>query len=335
MKKILVIIFFVVLAQCSIKEQKLQPIEQARILMDTFVQIVVYDQNRPTDELEQIIDLAFDRMREIDRITNIYDEVSLISAINKNAGNNPVEIDSVLQKLIIASNNVSELSAGAFDITIETIKRLWNFSSESPGIPDSIEINDQLKYVNFQNIILENKKISFKLSGVKIDLGAIAKGYAIDEAIKVLLQHGIKDAMVNAGGDLRAICSSLTSDRRRVWIKHPRIADSLYGYFKMDNGSVATSGDYERYFIKDSTRYHHVLNPKTGYPARDCVSVTIQTKSAMMADALATAVFVLGIKKGMDLINRLPDVEGIILFKKEKKLCWKASAGLDEKFKIN
>ena len=142
MKKILVIIFFVVLAQCSIKEQKLQPIEQARILMDTFVQIVVYDQNRPHEELEEIIDLAFNRMREIDRITNIYDEVSLISAINKNAGNNPVEIDSVLQKLIIASNNVSELSAGAFDITIETIKRLWNFSSESPGIPDSIEIND-------------------------------------------------------------------------------------------------------------------------------------------------------------------------------------------------
>ena len=335
MKRVPLFVLFVSIYLSCTPSQKLTPVEQTKILMDTFVQITIFDQNRQVEELEKIIESAFQRIKEIDRITNQYNDSSLVSIVNRNACSESVELDSVLQEIILSANKISKQSAGAFDITIGSVKRLWNFSSDNPRVPDATEINNQLEHVDYRLVKLENHKIKFNTPKIKIDLGAIAKGFAIDEAIRVLQQNDIKDAMVNAGGDLRAICSNLTQGKRKVWIKHPRIENKLLGYFQMDNGSVATSGDYERFFIQDSTRYFHILDPKTGYPARGCVSVTIQTNNAMIADALATAVFVLGIKKGMDLINRLPDVEGIILFKKEEKLGWKTSAGLKEKIKIN
>ena len=206
---------------------------------------------------------------------------------------------------------------------------------DNPRVPDATEIKNQLEHVDYRLVELENHNIKFNRPKIKIDLGAIAKGFAIDEAIRVLQQYGIKDAIVNAGGDLRAVCSSLTQGKRKIWIKHPRIENKLLGYFQMDNGSVATSGDYERFFIKDSVRYFHILDPKTGYPARGCVSVTIQTDNAMIADALATTVFVLGSDSGMNFVEKLSGVEAIILFEQNKKINWTASSGLKDKFKIN
>jgi len=304
-------------------------------MMDTFIQISIYDQDRTVGELEQIIDLAFNRIEKIERITDNYDDSSFISLINREAGERAIALDTVMYDLILASNNIYKLSDGAFDITIETVKQQWNFSPENPRIPGDSLLKQQLKWIGTNHIYLNNRSMNFNSSETKIDLGAIAKGYAIDQAIEVLKKNGIKDAMVNAGGDLRAICSDLTRGKRCVWIKHPRKFDVLYGYFRMDEGSVATSGDYERYFIYDSVRYHHILDPKTGYPARKCVSVTIQASTATEADGLATAIFVLGPNRGLELINRLPNVEGIIIYEKDGKLEWKASSGFRNRFKMN
>ena len=303
--------------------------------MDTFVQISIYDQGRSKEELDPIVDSAFKRMEEIECITNNYDDSSFVSLINREAGERTIALDSVMYDLMLTSDRINKLSAGAFDITIESVKQLWNFSDDNHQIPGDSLINQKLHWVGAEHIKLEDNRLQFDSPDVNIDLGAIAKGYAIDQAINLLSQKGITDAMVNGGGDLRTICSALTRGKRRVWIKHPRNSDVLFGYFRMDQGSVATSGDYERFFIYDSIRYHHILDPKTGYPARDCVSVTIQAPTATEADGLATAVFVLGLNRGLELIERLPDVEGIIIFERDGKLDWEASSGLKKKFKTS
>jgi thiamine biosynthesis lipoprotein len=313
--------------------QQIQPFERTKVLMDTYVQISIYDQNRSQQELNQIIELAFQRIEKIEHITNNYDDSSFISLVNREAAKRAIVLDTVMLDLIIESDRVNKLSGGAFDITIESVKQIWNFSGDNPRIPGDSLLTHQLQWVDNDHIRLEGNRLRFDSPQVKIDLGAIAKGYAIDQAIQVLKQNRITDAMVNSGGDLRTICSDLTKGKRRVWIKHPRHADMLYGYFQMDEGSVATSGDYERYFIFESVRYHHILDPKTGYPANGCVSVTIQAPNATRADALATAVFVLGPDPGLELIGRLHGVEGIILFEEQGKLRWKASTGLGKKFK--
>jgi FAD:protein FMN transferase len=325
---------FIMFLFCS-PTQKLNPVEQTRILMDTFVQVQIFDQDKSDDDLKKIIEATFLRIKEIDSITNNYNDSSLISFINRNAGSKPVELDSVLENLIQTSDKISKKSNGMFDITIGGIKRLWNFSSDQHKVPDYIEIKKGLEFVDYRLITVNNHKIEFSSSGIEIDLGAIAKGFAIDEAIRVLKYNNIKDAMVNAGGDLRAFCSEFTRGKRKVWIRHPRIDNKRFGYFQMDNGSVATSGDYERYFFEDSIRYHHILNPKTGYPAKKCLSATVLTENATMADALSTTIFVLGPNEGINFVEKIVGVEAIILFEKNGNLDFVVSSGLKERFILN
>jgi len=326
------VIFLILLTGC-VSRRNIQPFEQTRAMMDTFVQISIYDQNRTAEELEQITEAAFKRIAEIERITDNYNDSSMISQINRDAWQGPVLLDSVLYQLIVASDSMYQLSDGAFDITIGSVKQLWGFSRESPKIPGDSLLNYHLKWVGAGHVTVRQQTILFDSPEVKIDLGAIAKGYAIDQAVGELQRRGITDAMVNAGGDLRTLCSDLTAGRRRTWVRHPRHLNEFFGFFRLDEGAVATSGDYERYFIDDSVRYHHILDPKTGYPARKCVSVTIQAPSATEADALATAVFVMGPEKGLALVNRMPQVEAIIIFERDGKLEWKVSHGMRSKFK--
>lgn len=333
-KRIGSISIILLLLNCSQREN-IQPFEWTRVMMDTFIQISIYDQNRTIEELEQIVYAAFKRIEEVECITNNYDDSSFISLINREAGFKPITLEDVMHDLIVASDSINKLSEGAFDITIESVKQLWNFYQENPRIPGDSILQQQLRWVGVNHIKIQDNKLRFDSPEVKIDLGAIAKGYAIDQTIQVLKENGITDAMVNGGGDLRTLCSDLTKGKRRVWIKHPRKPEVLYGYFRMDEGSVATSGDYERYFVFDSIRYHHILNPKTGYPARECVSVTVQAPTATEADGLATAVFVLGPERGLKLINRLPNVEAIIIFERDGQLEWKASSRLKKKFKMS
>ncbi len=334
LKKFSLIFTLVFFIKCS-NNQQIQPFERTKVMMDTFVQISIYDQNRSKDELNQIVDLAFKRIAEIEQITNDYNDSSFISMVNREASHRAIVLDSVMYDLMLESERINKLSGGAFDITIESVKQLWNFSEDNPRIPGDSLLAQQLRSVGAEYLKLKDRTLQFDASGVKIDLGGIAKGYAIDQAIKVLKQNKITDAMINAGGDLRTICSDLTRGKRRIWIRHPRNVDVLYGYFPMDEGCVATSGDYERYFIFESVRYHHILDPKTGYPARKCVSVTIKAPTATEADGLATAVFVLGPEPGLELIKSLPEVEGIIIFEEGGKLKWKASTELRKKFKTN
>jgi thiamine biosynthesis lipoprotein len=332
MKPIATLFFITALLQCS-RSDRIQPVEQTAVMMDTVVQIAIYDNQRSVAEVNKIIESAFARIKQIERITNDYDDSSSIARVNRVAGWQPVAVDSELVTLITTSERIARLSSGAFDITIGSVKRLWQFTSDHPSLPKVVAINQALRGVGMQHLRLLGDQLRLAAPDVVLDLGAIAKGYAVDEAIRVLQRQGITDAMVNAGGNLRTLSSELTRGLRRVWIKHPRETHRFFGFFPMDAGCVATSGDYERYFVLDSVRYHHILDPKTGYPARGCVSVTIVAPSAMEADALSTAIFVMGPERGMALIQELPGVEGVIIYEQQGKLKWLVSEGLKDKFK--
>ncbi|NOZ62723.1 MAG: FAD:protein FMN transferase [Calditrichaeota bacterium] len=318
-------------SQCQMNNQ-LRPAAQTRILMDTVVQIVVYHPQKTEEQLQTIIDRAFQRMEQIDSLTNNYSDSSRISFVNQNAAIKSVPVDTSLMKILRVSEEVSRQTAGNFDMTIGAIKKLWKFETEHPHVPEANSIRKNLELVNYKLVELTAEKVKFQKSNVNLDLGGIAKGYAIDEAIRIIKEAGVTDAMVNAGGDLRVISSDLTRGKRRIWLRHPRHEGKFVGWFPLDEGSVATSGDYERYFFQDSVRYHHILDPKTGYPARKCVSVTVQTKNATIADALATAIFVMGPQKGMIFVNQMPDAQALIIYQKNNKLNIVGSKNLLEKF---
>jgi len=317
--------------QCQMNE-RLHPVAQTRILMDTVVQIVLYHPGKTDEQLHAIINHAFQRMEQIDSLTNNYSDSSQISFVNKSAAVRAVSVDTSLMTILRASQEVSLKTAGNFDMTIGAIKKLWKFESERPHVPEADSIQKMLRFVNYKLVKLASEKVKFQNSGVNLDLGGIAKGYAIDEAIRIIKEAGVQDALVNAGGDLRVICSDLTRGKRRIWVRHPRNEGKFVGQFPLDEGSVATSGDYERYFFQDSVRYHHILDPKTGYPSKKCVSVTVQTKNAITADALATAIFVMGPEKGMIFVDEMPDTEALIIYQKNKKLNIVGSKKLMEKF---
>ncbi len=335
--KYLMFLLVIVLGIKCRTEQPIRSVEQTQILMDTFIQIVVYDQHKPEQEIHQIIDAAFEKIEKIDQITNIYNDSSKISLVNQRAGSDFVRINPTLKHLLEKSIDISQKTNGAFDNTVGLLKNLWGFHSDTNFIPHPDSIKKYLEFVDYRLIELNENTLRFRKAGLKVDLGGIAKGYAIDEAVEVLKLYNVKDAMINAGGDLRAFCSALTKGKRKIWIKHPRKIDQakLFGYFKMDEGSVATSGDYERFFIEDGVRYHHILHPKTGYPARECVSVTVQAENAELADALATALFVMGPEDGMNFVESQKNVEAIILFEENNQLNWIASKKLENKFVKN
>lgn len=317
------------MTQCGDPELRFE--HETRIAMDTIVTITVYDQNKSKDKIQAAIAATFDSIRIIENITSNYLDSSEISTINSIAWQHEVKMSPLIEKIIQESIHISNLSHGAFDISIWPVLKLWNFNSSHPTLPNREQIFEKLGYVDYQKIKLHYQKISFLEQGMGIDLGGIAKGYAIDRAVEILRNMGMQELMVNAGGDLSFISGPITRGKRRVWIRHPREKSKLWGYFKLDTGSIATSGDYERFFINENTRYHHILDPATGYPANRCISVTVQAETATLADALSTAIFVMGPKKGLKFVENLENVETVILFENNGKIEYNVSNGLQSK----
>ena len=328
-KRIILLLLLLGFIHCQ-KAEKLRPVAQTRIMMDTIVRIVVFDNSKSEDELQAIINRAFARMAQIDSLSNNYDESSQISYVNHHAYQKPIPVDTALAKIMEVAQQVSRKTNGKFDMTIGAIKRLWKFNSDHPQVPDSQLIEQKLDAVNYKLVTILDNHVKFQKSGVNLDLGGIAKGYAIDEAMRIIHKAGVKDAMVDAGGDLAITSSELTAGKRRVFIRHPRNQGEFVGYFQFDSGSVATSGDYERFFIQDSVRYHHILDPATGYPARKCVSVTVVTDNATIADALATAIFVMGPQQGITFAENLPNTEAMVIFQQGSKLNYTATDSLQK-----
>lgn len=299
-------------------KRKIVTVSETRLMLGTFVEITVIGGRG--DDLAGAVEAAFLRIAEIEAIADRYTGSSEISELNRNAAvgrlvDVPVS-DDILEMLTVAKM-VSEISNRAFDITVAPVVDLWDFTGDGGGkIPDGKEIGERLKLVDCGKIVVEDGTISSEEPGIKLDLGGVAKGYAADEAAEVLIEAGVKSGVINAGGDMVLIGSKGRAGGKTPWrigVQDPRDSNGLIALLKLKDTSVVTSGDYERYFIVDGRRYHHIIDPKTGYPSNASISVTIVAESAAFADALATAVFVLGPQKGIDLVEELDSVEALVM----------------------
>jgi thiamine biosynthesis lipoprotein len=289
------------------KEPALQ--ERTNILLGTVVTVKAYR----TDGANAypLIDSAFREMHRIDSLCG-YLETSVVSRINDNSGRS-TPISKEVAELLAKSVRYSAVSGGALDVTVNPLSELWNKFENTAALPPSqASVDSVLTLVGYENLVVTDSSALLMIEGGSIDLGSLAKGYAVDRGIAILDSLGADGALIDAGGDIRTLGKRPDGTGWRIGLKDPRAPDSILTVFELHDKAIATSGDYERYFMRGDTRYHHILDPKTGFPARWCCSVTIIADQACDADAIATAVFVMG-PSGMLLVNSLSDVEGLIV----------------------
>jgi thiamine biosynthesis lipoprotein len=287
----------------------LRKFEATRSMMDTFVTITVYTSDEA--KADEVIDAAFDRMEEIERIASIFDEEAEAFRLNQQGYLEAASAD--LRQMITKSLEYSELTDGAFDITIQPLLELWETGlwQETEEVQQR-RINETLALVGGDKIVVEDDKIYFTEEGMKITLGGIAKGYAVDEALKIIKKRGIKHALINAGGDMTSLGSKPEGEPWIIALVNPDEQTQSLANFNIAGEAVATSGNYARYFDPEK-QAHHVINPKTGYSAQECISTTVIAENATQADALATSIFVMGPEAGIELIDSLSNVECFIV----------------------
>jgi thiamine biosynthesis lipoprotein len=286
-------------------------VRRHRILMGTLVEISIV--GRDEDKATAAINDAFAEMERIEKLMSRWIPESEVSRINRWAGVKAVKVSAEVLEVIQRAREISKASGGYFDISVGGLLDLWGFETSEGRVPAKVEVEQALQSVGYGAIVVDGEASTVELRrGMRIDLGGIAKGYAVGRAYEVLRSRGYENMIVNAGGDMR-VGGRKPKGPWVIGIQDPRDRSRILASFDVGDISVATSGDYERYFEADGVRYHHLLNPFTGYPGRQCRSVTIQAKDAVTADALATAVFVMGPEEGLRLVEATEGVEGLIV----------------------
>ena len=286
--------------------------KQTRFMMDTYVTLSAVG---PRGTASRAVDLALDRMQAVDEKFNPLNPKSPIHAFNHRGV--PITDGEVL-RVIRAALKVSDATDGAFDITVEPLIELWGFYGDSPHLPRDQEIKDTLNKTGYRRLLFRDGKLEKGRADTAIGLGGIAKGYAAQQAAKVLLNEGVTSALIDAGGDVYA----LGKKGREFWkvgLRSPR-GEGLIGYVEVEDRAVMGSGDYERFFIKDGHQYHHILDPRTGFPAQGLSAVTLVHSDPMVADAWCTALFVLGSEEGLELVEKMPGMEAIMIKTTGEKL---------------
>jgi len=314
-------------------------LKQTRMIMGTFAEVSIYSNDEKTAGMA--IEESLDEMERMDRIMSNYKKDSELSRLNKKAAKSPVPCNGELLDVIEQSQYYSELSGGAFDITVSPIVALWGFFREKGHVPPDKEIEKVLPAVSYKNIVVnksnDTKKpaaISFKNTQTQIDLGAIGKGYAVDKALEIIRKYGISNGCINLGGNIYVLGTPPGKNAWKIGVQHPRNSGEILGYLELKNEATATSGDYERFFEFNGKRYSHIINPQTGRPVSGTIATTIVAPTSTEVDALSTSVFVLGHEKGMELIKKIPNAEAMIAYEeKDGKIAIDMTQGFKDKFK--
>lgn len=301
MKNIIYISFILLLLSCSNDEV----IKRSSIIMGSIVEIQVKGINSVT--ANRAITASFEEAKRIDTLFSTYIDGNQMWMLN-NTNVDEIVVNSEMFTILKKSEEIWQLTNGSFDPAIGSLIDLYNFEKDSPKIPTAKQIKDALKINGWKNILLKEGNIIVKPENIKLNFNAIVPGYAADRIANLLSNFGIKEYLINVGGEIFARGENWT-----VGIQHPRKENQLLYTININGMGVSTSGDYEQYFSKDGKRYSHLINPLTGLPADQCEAVTIITKETLLADALSTGVFILGPKKGLELIEKLENVEGIIV----------------------
>lgn len=287
-----------------------KPYKETQFLMDTVIEITAYGPNA-----EDAVKDAFAEFKRVQRLSDKFDPNSQLSQVNRAAGMGKTAVDPDLVLMIDRSVKMSRVSQGKFDITIGALTELWGVGHKGEYIPAQYDIKQVLPLVDYRLIDLDStyNTVSLTKSGMTLDLGGIAKRYAIEKALEKLHGYGIQSALINAGGDISVIGNKPDNTPWRIGLQHPRKTDGLLAKITLDRwNTVETSGDYQRYFIKDGVRYAHILDPNTGVQPNEIASVTLISKNNS-ADIRSSAVFVLGIDKGLELLAQYPGTEAIIV----------------------
>ena len=261
------------------------------------------------------IDLGINEITRIEKLISSWDKNSQTSEINNNAGITPVKVDKELFNLIERCLKISKITDGAFDISYASMDKVWQFDGSMKAMPSKEEITSSVEKVGYRNIELnkENSTVFLKKRGMKIGFGGIGKGYAADEAKKLLISEGVKAGIINASGDMNTWGKQPSGESWKVAITNPFNKNKAFALLPIVNSAVVTSGDYEKFVTFNDIRYAHIIDPRTGYPSTGIISATVFAPKAELADALATSVFVMGVETGINRINQLPGIECIII----------------------
>ena len=299
-------------------------------ILGTIIELKVYGGNA-----EKAIDDAILKLNEIDDKMSVFKNSSEVSIINSNAGISHCVVSTDTYFVIKKAVEYSKLSEGAFDATIRPVVELWGINTDHAKIPKTLEIKNDMKLINYKDIILNDKAKSIKLrnENQRIDLGAIAKGFAADEVKNILIRNDIKHAIIDLGGNIYALGNKPDGTLWNIGIQDPINKSGKYvGIVCVQNKSVVTSGNYERYFIKEGKRYHHIIDPRTGEPSENgIISATVVSEYSIDGDALTTCVYVMGIEKGLKIIQSIDGAEAILITRDKKVY---VTSGIRDTFKL-
>ncbi len=297
--------------------------------LGSLCEVKIYAENAESARI--VLDDAVSRINYLDSLLSIFSSVSEVSKLN---AEKKVQASPELLEAVTTSLEVSKLSQGAFDISIHPLVELWGFykKKKPPQLPAADKIKNARALVDYRKIVARGDSLIIP-GNMMIDLGGIAQGLAVDLVMKTLQQHGIKSALVNIGGEVLAIGRKPNGSKWQVAIRNPRHKETsgdpgITKVVPLEDEAMSTSGDYEKFVMIHGKRYAHIIDPRTGLPAQGCISVTIMAGNAAYADALATAVFVLGPKKAEALLKTLPDVKAIIYVEKKGRVSVGYAQGL-------
>ena len=280
---------------------------------------------------EKAIKEAIEKLNDIDDKMSAFKEYSEISKINSKAGATPEAVSKDTYFVVKKAVEYSKILEGTFDPTIRPLVKLWNIGTKEEAIPEKSQIGETLKLVNYNDVILDENENSIMLKHKKqaLDVGGIAKGFAADEVRDIFYKHNIKSALIDLGGNIFALGSKEDGAPWKVGIQNPFKPRGEYiGILSVKNKSVVTSGNYERYFMKDGKRFHHIIDPKTGYPSQSkIISATIISDNSIDGDGLSTGVYIIGIDKAMKIIEAIDGIDAIFIT--EDKKVYKTS-GIDK-----
>ncbi|HHW18817.1 MAG TPA: FAD:protein FMN transferase [Firmicutes bacterium] len=296
---------------CGLLASRGKPVEkEAYGIMDTDVTVKAYGRNAGS-----AIDKAIHEMKRLDALLSAYNPESEVAAINREAGIKPVKVSPDTLFVIQRAVYFAEISDGAFDPTVLPLMKLWGFGSGSYRVPRDDEIKEALKLVDYRKIRInaEESTVYLEEKGMGIDLGAIAKGYAVDKMAEILRKEGITSFLINAGGNVYA--GGLKPDQTmwRVGVTDPRNPGTILGVMPAKDMALVSSGDYQRYFEKDGVRYHHIVDPRTGYPSRTSHGTTVFLPSSTDADGLSTTLFILGPDESERVMSRFAGIGAIFV----------------------
>ena len=286
--------------------------------MGTRLNFIAFTTSKLDEEATRAaIDRAVAEIQRLEALMTTWRDDSEIARVNQNAGRTPVKVGSETGRVIDESLWISEKSGGVFDITFEVMHGLWRFDQDAdPHPPRAEEVAARRKLIDYRHIVRDKKEgtVFLDKAGIKISLGGIAKGFAIDRAAAKLIAEGVEDFLAQAGGDLLAHGKKADGSPWIAGVRDPRgAAGAYFAEMPVVDHAFSTAGDYERSYVVDGKRYHHIIDPRTGYPATASRSVTVWAKDALTADALDDAVFILGPKRGLELVESIDDAGAIIV----------------------